>query len=618
MCGIVGAFQRQGSVLGVLVEGLRKLEYRGYDSVGIGVIQDGEIVVRRKAGRIEELERLLADGELDDVSIGIGHSRWATHGPPTDENAHPHSDASGNLIVVHNGIIENHGELREDLRSRGVQFRSQTDTEVLAHLIAHELAGADGSLISAVRSALARVEGYYAIVVLSRGLDGKTPPQMVCAREGPPLCVAATTDGAYLASDVLAILPYTREIAFLEDGDVASLEPGRVVVHGRGGEVVERPFTTIEWDAEASDKGGFEHFMLKEIHEQPDVVARCIFGRLDEEAGDVLLAGELFSNERLAALTRVQVLACGTALHAGMVGRYLIEALGGLPVDVDYASEFRYRDPVVTPGTLAIGISQSGETADTLAALRVARELGCVQLAICNSIGSSMVRESDASILIEAGPEIGVASTKAFVAMVTAAYLLALRIGRARGKLTAEDVRTHIAQLRQLRPNLEHLLTRDNVERLRAMAARFAGSKGFLFLGRGINFPIALEGALKLKEISYMHAEGYAAGEMKHGPIAMIEPDMATVVVVNRDHVADKVRSNIEQVKARSGPVICIGSDPGSLALADASIEVPDVGPWLSPILNSIPLQLFAYYVALAKGCDIDKPRNLAKSVTVE
>jgi len=613
MCGIVGVFRHEGSVLDALVEGLRVLEYRGYDSVGIGAIQDGEIVVRRKAGRIEELEGILADGGLDDVSVGIGHSRWATHGPPTDENAHPHSDASGDLIVVHNGIIENYQELREELGAQGVVFRSQTDTEILAHLISRSL-GESGNLVEAVRAALARVKGYYAIAVLAR-----TPePRMVCAREGPPLCVASTDDGAFLASDVLAILPHTRRIAFLQDGDVAELEPGRVVVYGRDGAVVERQATEIEWEAEASDKGGFPHFMLKEIHEQPDVVARCMFGRLDEEAGDVHLDGALFADESLQALARVQVLACGTALHAGLVGRYQLEGLAGIPVDVDFASEFRYREPVVIPDTLALGISQSGETADTLAALRVARELGCAQAAICNSIGSSMVRESDASILIEAGPEIGVASTKAFVAMVTASYLLALRMGRARGRLGAEDVREHIAQLRQLRPSLEHLLARESVERLRGVAERYASSKGFLFLGRGINFPIALEGALKLKEISYMHAEGYAAGEMKHGPIAMIEPDMTTVVVVNRDHVAEKVRYNIEQVRARSGPVICVGSEPRCLELADVAFEVPDIGPWLSPILNSVPLQLFAYYVALARGCDIDKPRNLAKSVTVE
>jgi len=617
MCGIVGAFRHEGSVLESLVEGLRVLEYRGYDSVGIGAIQNGEVVVRRKAGRIEELERLLTDGRLDDVSVGIGHSRWATHGPPTDENAHPHSDESGNLIVVHNGIIENHQELREELGAQGVVFRSQTDTEVLAHLIARSL-GEAGNLAEAVRAALARVKGYYAIAVLAQDAGGQPGPQMVCAREGPPLCLGVTDEGAYLASDALAILPHTRQIAFLQDGDVAALEPGRVVVHGRDGAVVEREPTEIEWDAQASDKGGFAHFMLKEIHEQPDVVARCTFGRLDEEAGDVHLDGALFEDEALKNLSRVQILACGTALHAGLVGRYQLEGLAGIPVDVDYASEFRYREPVVIPATLARGISQSGETADTLAALRVARELGCEQAAICNSIGSSMVRESNGSILIEAGPEIGVASTKAFVAMVTASYLFALRMGRARGSLGAADVREHIAQLRELRPNLEHLLARKSVERLREVAERFASSKGFLFLGRGINFPIALEGALKLKEISYMHAEGYAAGEMKHGPIAMIEPDMTTVVVVNQDHVADKVRSNIEQVRARSGPVICVGSDPQSLELADVAFEVPDNGPWLSPILNSIPLQLFAYYVASAKGCDIDKPRNLAKSVTVE
>ncbi len=614
MCGIVGAYLRSKPCLRSLVEGLRVLEYRGYDSMGVGLIQNGHVVVRRKAGRIEELERLLAGGELDDATIGIGHSRWATHGPPTDENAHPHLDASGRVALVHNGIIENFQELRAELERAGVRLRSQTDTEVLAHLIGRELEGAGGNLAEAVRRALQRVRGYYAIAVLARG----TTPQLVASREGPPLCVAATAEEAWLASDPLALLPHVRQVVFLEDGDVAELAPGKLVVRRLDGTPVERQSQRLEWNAESSDRGGFQHFMLKEIHEQPDVVARCLFGRVDPERGDVQLPGEFFGDESLQRIERVQIVACGTALHAGLVARYWIEGLAGLPVDVDYASEFRYRQPALSPRTVALGISQSGETADTLAALRLARSLGCRQLALCNSIGSTLVRESQAALLLEAGPEIGVASTKAFVAMLVASFLLALRLARARGRLSVEQGRAALEGLARLRANLERLLTPPAVEHVRALALRHQAARGFLFLGRGVNYPVALEGALKLKEISYKHAEGYPAGEMKHGPIAMIDPEMTSVVIASRDAVATKVRSNIEQIRARGGPVLCVGDDEESLAVADDTIRVDGLSPWLSPIANVVPLQLFAYHMALARGCDIDKPRNLAKSVTVE
>jgi len=614
MCGIVGAYLRSGPTLRSLLSGLRVLEYRGYDSMGVGVIRDGQLIVRKKAGRIEELERLLSDGELDGVSIGIGHSRWATHGPPTDENAHPHPDARARLCLVHNGIIENYTELRAELEARGITLRSQTDTEVLAHWIGIEFEATRGDLAEAVRRALARARGYYAIAVLSGG----ERPQMVASREGPPLCVAVRPEGAWLASDPLALLPHTREIVFLEDGDVAELAPGKLVVRRPDGAVVARAAHRLDWEPESADRGGFAHFMLKEIHEQPDVVARGLFGRVDEARGDVKLPGDLFADASLRALTRVQVVACGTALHAGLVARYLIEGLAGVPVDVDFASEFRYRRPVVVPGTLALGISQSGETADTLAALRLARQLGCKQLALCNAVGSTMVRESDSTLTLEAGPEIGVASTKAFLAMLVAATLFAVRLARARGRLDADQGRTVLAELGRMRLNLERLLARDVVEHVRQLAERHKDARGFLFLGRGINYPIALEGALKMKEITYRHAEGYAAGEMKHGPIAMIDKEMTTVVIASSDSVATKVRSNIEQVRARGGPVICVGDDQESLAVADESIVVPGLSPWLSPIANVVPLQLFAYHVALARGCDIDKPRNLAKSVTVE
>ncbi len=615
MCGIVGAYRRQGGVLRGLLEGLRVLEYRGYDSVGVGLVRAGSIVVRRKAGRIGELVALVEDGALDDLTVGIGHSRWATHGPPTDANAHPHLDQEGRVAVVHNGIIENFELLRAQLASEGVTFRSDTDTEVLAHLIARERKPGV-PLHQALRAALRYVQGYYAVAVLA-ARPGEEP-EMACSREGPPLCVAVAEDAAWLASDLLAILPYTREIVFLEDGDVAELAPGRLVVRDGRGQVIERAPRTITWDAEQADKGTWPHFMLKEIHEQPDVVTRTMHGRLDAAAGDVQLEGEVFGDEALRGVERIQVLACGTALHAGWVARYLIEGLARVPVDVDYASEFRYRDPVLAGRTLALGISQSGETADTLAALRLARERGATTVAICNSLGSTMVREAGGTLLIHAGPEIGVASTKAFVAMLVAAYLLAVRLGRARGVLDRAQGLELIERLSHVRGELDRLLTRAAVARVRALAQEHAHKKGFLFLGRGINYPIALEGALKLKEISYVHAEGYPAGEMKHGPIALVEPGMTTVVIASDDHVADKVRQNIEQIRARGGGVIGVGSHKESLDAADGSCPIADVGPWLAPILNVVPLQLFAYYVAEARGCDIDKPRNLAKSVTVE
>jgi len=614
MCGIVGAFLRQGSCLESLVQGLRVLEYRGYDSVGVGVLVGREIQVRRKAGRIEELEKVLADGALRGHPVGIGHSRWATHGPPTDQNAHPHRDWRGRLALVHNGIIENWHELRAGLEQRGIPLASQTDTEVLAHWIGIELDGTQGDLAEAVRRALARVRGYYAIAVLSGG----ERPQLVASREGPPLCVAATPEGGWLASDPLALIPHSRDIVFLEDGDVAEIAPGKVVVRRPDGTLVARASQHVAWNAESADRGGFEHFMLKEIHEQPDVVSRGLFGRLDEGRGDVVFKGDFFTDASLRQVTRVAISACGTAMHAGLVGRYLIEGLAGVPVDVDFASEFRYRKPVLVPGTLALGISQSGETADTLAALRLARASGCRQVALCNAIGSTMVRESEAAILLEAGPEIGVASTKAFTAMLVGLVLFAVRLGRARGHLGEVEARGILGELGRMRLNLERLLAREVVEHVRQLAERHKDQRGFLFLGRGINYPIALEGALKLKEISYKHAEGYAAGEMKHGPIAMIDREMTTVVIASRDSVAAKVRSNIEQVRARGGAVICIGDDEESLAVADERIVVPGLSPWLSPIANVVPLQLFAYWVARARGCDIDKPRNLAKSVTVE
>ncbi len=615
MCGIVGAVQKAGSAVETLLRGLRLLEYRGYDSAGVAVLDAGAIAIRRRAGRLERLEQALSDGALAAARAGIGHTRWATHGPPSDENAHPHTDREGRVALVHNGIVENWAELRGELEKDGVRFTSDTDTEVLAHLVGREMSrGAD--LLAAVRRSLARVRGYYAVAALSFDEHG---PLLVCARSGPPLAVASTADGAYLASDVLALIHHTRDVVFLEDGDVAELALGRAPRVVRiDGSPVERPVRRIEWDPEQAGKGSFPHFMLKEIHEQPDVLARTAFDRLREDRGDVEFEDEGFDDAHLKSIQRIQVLACGTALHAGWIARYLIEGLARIPVDVDYASEFRYRGPCLVPGTLALAISQSGETADTLAALRLARQLGARSAAICNVAGSTLVRESQATLLTHAGPEIGVASTKAFVAQIVAAYLLAVRLGRARGVISAEAGRELVHELRLLRPRMESLLGESAVSRVRAIAQQNQDQRGFLFLGRGINFPVALEGALKLKEISYVHAEGYPAGEMKHGPIALIDPKMSILVVNSAGSLAEKVRSNLEQVRARGGRVIAIGSDLESLALADERVAVPECSEWLSPVLNVIPLQLVAYHMADLKGLDIDKPRNLAKSVTVE
>lgn len=616
MCGVVGAILRDQPVLEGIIEGLRVLEYRGYDSAGVAVALPEGVAVRRRAGRIEALNEVLDDVALESARCGVGHTRWATHGPPTELNAHPHSDASGRIALVHNGIVENHRALRRELEADGVEFLSDTDTEVIVHLVARELsrleeAGAGATLADGVREAMQYVEGYYAIAVLRAGGE----PELVAARQGPPLCIAVTEDGAWLASDVLALLPHTREVVFLEDGDVARLAPAHYEVFGADGERVERTPEKITWREEDAQLAGFEHHMQKEIHEQPSVLARTVASRVD--VGDALL-GAGWSDEDLSGVERVQILGCGTALHAGLVAQFLFEGLAGLPTDSDYASEFRYREPRMVPGTLALAISQSGETADTLAALRLAQGLGCRTGAICNVQGSTLVREAESVLLTDAGPEIGVASTKAFTAQVAAAFLVAVRLGRSRGALTAAQADELLEGLRQVRGGLETVLEPEAVARVQEIARANQDAKGFLFLGRGVNYPVALEGALKLKEISYVHAEGYPAGEMKHGPIALIEPGMSVLVVNSEGTVSGKVRANLEQVKARGGHVIVVGSDEESLALADEAIRVPLTSEWVSPILNVVPLQLFAYEIGLLKGCDIDKPRNLAKSVTVE
>ncbi|MEM1452628.1 MAG: glutamine--fructose-6-phosphate transaminase (isomerizing) [Planctomycetota bacterium] len=624
MCGIVGALVARGSVTQGLMDGLAVLEYRGYDSAGLAVVGDDGLAVRKRRGRLANLEEALADGAMENARAGIGHTRWATHGEPSDANAHPHTGRSGRLALVHNGIVENHAELKRELVAAGESFTSETDTEVLARLIdrhwrSDEAAGGAGedvdSLVAAVRRALVGVKGYYALAILA---TTDTGPALVAVRQGPPLACGVTEDGGYLSSDVLGIVPHTRDVVYLEDGDIAVLGPGEIRVVDGDGEPVEREVRHVEWDPADTGRGAYPHYMLKEIHEQPDVIARTAFDRIDLAAGDVRFEGGAFDDAFCEGIERIQVLACGTALHAGQIARYLIEGLAGLPVEFDYASEFRYRSPRLAPGTLALAITQSGETADTLAATRLARELGARVAAICNVAGSTQVRESDATILTHAGPEIGVASTKAFTAQLAAATLLAIRIARSRDAITAGKARALLEEIMLIRPKVEALLTDESIARTREVARKHAGSRGFLFLGRGVNFPVALEGALKLKEIAYVHAEGYAAGEMKHGPIALIDPGMTVLVINAEGMVADKTRANIEQVKARGGVTVSVGSDESSHGIADTAVPVPATSEWLSPILNTIPLQLIAYHIAEIHGCDIDKPRNLAKSVTVE
>ncbi len=613
MCGIVGAVRSAAPVTAGLLEGLRVLEYRGYDSAGLATAEGSTLRVAKREGRLANLEAAIAEQPDWGGHAGIGHTRWATHGPPSDLNSHPHLAGGGGVALVHNGILENHEPLRRELEAEGVTFRSQTDSEVLAHLFAKELAAAHGDPVRALRAALGRVEGSYACAALIPGGGGA---RVVCSRNGPPLVLARGGDGCWLASDLLALLPHAPEVVFLEEGDVALVEAEGFTIHDAGGEVVERAPKAVDWQPGDSSKGQWPHHMLKEIHEQPGVLARGLANRIGPARDDVALEG--FTDELLTSVERVQVLACGTALHAGMVAAYAIEQLARVPVDVDFASEFRYREPVVQGGTLSLAISQSGETADTLAATRLAQQLGARVAAICNVQGSSQVREADAVVLTQAGPEIGVASTKAFTAQVLAAILLAVRLGRAKGALSADAAGELLGAARQLPSQAEGMLTTAAREAIAEIARRHAAAKGFLFLGRGVSFPIALEGALKLKEISYVHAEGYAAGEMKHGPIALIDPGMTIVCLNGSSPLSEKMRSNVEQVRARGGVVLSVGSDPETHALASDVVEVPETHPLLAPILQVIPLQLFSYFVADLRGCDIDKPRNLAKSVTVE
>ena len=614
MCGIIG-YIGEKRVLPILIDGLRRLEYRGYDSAGVAVVRDGTIELRRSAGKLARLEEAIAVNPLDG-EYGIGHTRWATHGRPTEENAHPHRDCTGRIVVVHNGIIENYLDLKRQMETEGHRFVTETDTEIVAHLVEREMKG-DG-LENAVRRALLYMRGLFALVLIS----ADDPNKIVTVRNGPPIVVGLGDNEFFVASDIPAILAHTRDVVFLGDEEMAVITPRGVEFTDYSGRAVSKVSTRVSWDPVMAEMAGYKHFMLKEIFEQPWAVKETVLGRASVETGRVFLQEIEIPDETLREVERVIILACGTSWHAALVGKFLIESLARLHVDVDYGSEYRYRDPIVSRNTLAIVITQSGETADTLAALREAKRKGAHSISICNVVGSMATRETEGTVYTHAGPEIGVASTKAFTSQLVALHLLALYLGQIRGTLTPDQARPHLDALTQLPLLLEQTLKCDQL--VEDIARRFYQRSDFLYLGRGINYPIALEGALKLKEISYIHAEGYPAGEMKHGPIALIDERMPVVALAPRDHVFEKMMGNIQEAKARGGSVIAVTTEgkngihellkPGQ----DFLITVPASGPLLAPVLMVVPLQLLAYHIAVRRGCDVDQPRNLAKSVTVE
>ncbi len=617
MCGIVGYIGPR-KPLPILMDGLRRLEYRGYDSAGLAVIDhDGRLEIRRASGKLHNLEESLRLSPADGW-YGIGHTRWATHGRPTEENAHPHRDSRGNIVVVHNGIIENYLELKAELESRGHRFETETDTEIIPHLIEEYF---QGNLEEAVRLAAERLKGIFAIAVISR-LD---PGKIVAARQGPPVVVGVGTDEYFVASDIPAILSHTRDVFFLQDGDMAVLTPAGVRLTDLAGRPVQRPLSRILWDPVLAEKGGYRHFMLKEIFEQPRAVRDTITNRIGQESGRVFLDEMQISPEQFRAFRDARIVACGTSWHAALVGKFMIERLARLPVEVDYGSEFRYRDPLVGPETLTILISQSGETADTLAAQREAKRKGSPTLSICNVMGAMMSREAAGVLMTHAGPEIGVASTKAFTAQLAALFLLAVYLGQVRGELDADASRELARQLLSVPAKMEQLLAQE--QPYDELVKHLFKASDFLYLGRGIHYPIALEGALKLKEISYIHAEGYPAGEMKHGPNALIDETLPVVVIATADPSDpasllrfEKTLSNIEEVKARGGRVLAIATEGMEAAArrSDDVLWVPPAPELLLPLLEVVPLQLLAYHIAVRRGCDVDQPRNLAKSVTVE
>jgi glucosamine--fructose-6-phosphate aminotransferase (isomerizing) len=617
MCGIVGYVGPQRAVP-IIIDGLKRLEYRGYDSAGIAVYQDDHTLgVRRASGKLRNLEDALRFDPVDG-NYGIGHTRWATHGRPTEENAHPHRDCTGDIVVVHNGIVENFLPLKEQLQREGHEFKTETDTEVIAHLVEKYF---DGNLEQAVRCAVAQLRGSFALAVLSR----RDPVKIVAAREGPPVVVGLGQGEYFVASDVPGILSHTRDMFFLADGDMAVLTADGVQLTDFQGRPVNRQVQHVLWDPIMAEKGGYKHFMLKEIFEQPRAVRDTTLGRVSQETGHIFLDEMDITAKQFQQFREVKIIACGTSWHAALAGKFMIEKLARMPVEVDYGSEFRYRDPIVSSDVLTVVISQSGETADTIAAQREAKQKGSKTLAICNVVGSMITRESSGAIYTHAGPEIGVASTKAFTCQLTALAILAAHLGQIRGQMSDEASRAFVHELVRIPGKLETILSNDAM--YEELARKLFRVTDFLYLGRGIHFPIALEGALKLKEISYIHAEGYPAGEMKHGPNALIDENLPVVVLATHDRSSDESRvlwektlSNIQEVKAREGKVIAIVTegDTEVRKVADEVIEIPAAPDLLVPILEVVPLQLLAYHIAVRRGCDVDQPRNLAKSVTVE
>ena len=608
MCGIVGYIGKR-NVVPIILAGLKRLEYRGYDSAGLAIIEDDQLQVAKEAGKISKLEERIHQTKYAST-MGIGHTRWATHGEPTSKNAHPHTDGSENIAIIHNGIIENYSVLKSTLENKGHQFRSDTDTEVVAHLIDEFY---EGDFEEAFRRALGELTGAYGFAVVSK----YEPDKIFVARQGSPLVVGIGDGENFLASDVSAIVTHTRNVFYLNDGEMAVLSRDGIETKTSTNEVVDKQVEKITFDVEAIEKSGYPHYMLKEIFEQPSTIRDAFRGRVLSGEGKVRLGGLSEVEEKLADAHKIIIIACGTSWHAALIGEHLIEEYCRIPVEVEYASEFRYRNPILSKDDIVIVISQSGETADTLAAMREGKEKGALPIGIVNSVGSTIARESIAGVYIHAGPEIGVASTKAFTSQVTVLFLIMLMIARKKtmSVVTGQHLLT---ELSELPGKVQSILAQSAV--IEEIAEKYKNNKNFLYLGRGINFPVALEGALKLKEISYLHAEGYPAAEMKHGPIALIDEDMPVVFIATKDLIYDKVISNIEEVRARKGKIIVIASEGDNkiAELADHTIYIPQISQALVPILAAIPLQLLAYYIAVKRGCDVDQPRNLAKSVTVE
>ncbi len=610
MCGIIG-YVGTRDVVPVLIAGLRKLEYRGYDSAGIAVVNSHGVDVVRAEGKLANLESKLNDKPLHGT-FGMGHTRWATHGKPNENNAHPHRDCTGKVVVIHNGIIENFLPLKQQLQTLGHQFKTETDTEVVAHLIEEHMK--DGTkFVPAVKKTLKELDGHYALVMI----HGDEPGTIIAAKQGPPLVIGVGDGENIVASDAAPLLAYTRNIIYLEDGEYAIVDDKKVELFGKDDKPIKREPKKILWDAVTAEKEGYRHYMLKEIHEQSRAVRDTFTGRMFEESGQIFFNDLQFTAKEWSKFKRVHIVACGTSWHAGLVGKFLLEDAARIPIEVDYGSEYRYRNPIVDENTLVIGVTQSGETADTIAGMQEAKKKGAKLISICNVIGAAATRMSDGVIYTNAGPEIGVASTKAFTTQLTAFYLLALYIRQLRGE-DRQDIRYAMHEMSVIPHKIETLLKQEkHIERL---ANKYHTAQDFLFLGRGVHYPIALEGALKLKEISYIHAEGYPAGEMKHGPIALIDENLPIVAIATHTPVYDKVLSNLQEAKARDGKliVICDEGDDAVRKMADDVIEIPWSVEPLQPILTVIPTQLLAYYIALRRGCDVDQPRNLAKSVTVE